>query len=123
MDNKITIIEGPTPTFEPIQDSFVQGSATAWTAGILEGPYLYNMAMTTLRTFNSQNLLERCLDAWKNKQTMFLEYKDRIGLKKQSPIIAARAMNVEEGELLLLWVRQDLQEDPDFLTDDEPDTI
>ncbi|MEN6529799.1 MAG: hypothetical protein ABFC97_08100, partial [Anaerolineaceae bacterium] len=67
--------------------------------------------------------LERCLDAWKNKQTMFLEYKDRVGLKKQSPIIAARAMNIEEGELLLLWVRQDLQEDPNFLTDDDPDTI
>ncbi len=121
MDNKITIIEGPTPAFEPIDDNYVHGSASTWTAGILEGPYLYDMAMTTLRTFNSQSLMDRCSNAWKNKQTMFLEYRDRIGLTRQTPILAARALQSEEGEMLLLWVRQDLQEEPDFPLDDEAD--
>ncbi|MFZ3070405.1 MAG: hypothetical protein WA110_04700 [Anaerolineaceae bacterium] len=118
MDNKITIIEGPTPTFEHIQDSHTRGSATTWTAGVLEGPYLYDMALTTLRTFDSQVLLERCSNAWKEKLTMFLEYRDRVGLTKQAPILAARAMEVEEGEILDLWVRLDLQEDSDIYIDD-----
>ncbi|NLW72497.1 MAG: hypothetical protein GXY37_06410 [Chloroflexi bacterium] len=111
MNNKITIIEGPTPVFEPIYPSSGLDQSRAWTAGILEGPFLYDMAFTTLRTFNGQLLLNRCQNAWEAKQTMFLVYKDRVGLTKQTPIVAARAMTTEEGEVLLLWVRRELHSD------------
>lgn len=56
MENKITIIEGPPPTFEAIDDG--------WALGLNEGPFLYDLAMTRLRTFNGPALVERCHRAW-----------------------------------------------------------
>jgi hypothetical protein len=50
---------------------------------------------------------------------MFLEYRDEIGLTKQVPIMAARALNFEEGDAIQLLVRQELQSDPDDFFDDE----
>jgi hypothetical protein len=110
MDNKITIIEGPTPTFDPVETDFIMG-INGWTAGLSEGPYLYDTARTTLRTFNGHALLERCHKAWSSNLTMYLEYRDPIGLKKEVPIVAARAINSESGDMLVLWVRQDPEED------------
>lgn len=120
MNNKITIIEGPTPIFEPIRENSINTGSHAWAAGILEGPFLYDMAFTTLRTFNSQLLMDRCENTWDEKKTMFLEYRDRIGLTQQTPILAARAMEVEEGEMLMLWVRRELNSDTDV---HEPDDL
>lgn len=127
MDNKITIIEGPTPTFEPVIPGEDMDNPHAWMAGVMEGPFLYDMAFTSVRAFDSQQLLDRCENAWAEKHVMFLEYKDRLGLTKESPIIAARAVNVEEGDMLLLWVRQDIHTEDDtedllsFGDDDDDD--
>lgn len=128
MDNKITIIEGPTPDFDLIEDPREEGSASAWTVGVLEGPLLYRVATTSVRSFDSQALLERCMRAWKQNQTMFLEYRDEIGLRKEAQIIAAQALSMEEGDVLQLWVRRDLEEsqqsedDADFDIGDEDDS-
>jgi len=110
MENRITIIEGPTPNFESVETDFILG-VNGWTAGLNEGPYLYDTARTTLRTFNGQALLERCHKAWAKNLTMYLEYRDTIGLKKEVPIVAARAIDSENGDMLVLWVRQDPEED------------
>jgi len=109
MDNKITIIEGPTPNFDSVETDFIIG-INGWTAGLSEGPYLYDTARTTLRTFNGEALLQRCHRAWAQKLTMYLEYRDPIGMKKEVPIVAARAVDADEGDLLVLWVRQDPEE-------------
>lgn len=109
MDNKITIIEGPTPSFDSVESDFLMG-INGWTAGLSEGPYLYDTARTTLRTFNGEALIERCHKAWTNKTTMFLEYRDPVGLKKEVPIIAARTVDTDDGDLLILWVRTDPEE-------------
>lgn len=113
MNNKITIIEGPTPEFQTLSDHNFNDGSLNWVNGILEGPYLYDTAFTNLRTFDAQKLLDRCQAAWTQKQTMYLEYKDRIGLKQEDPIIAARAVTVEEGDVLLLWVRRELSDSED----------
>ncbi len=97
MEDKITIIEGPPPTFEAITDG--------WALGLGEGPHLADIAVTRLRTFNGPSLVERCYRAWHNKQTINLEYRTSEGLQNQAPIVAARYVDVEEGQLLLLWVR------------------
>ena len=110
MENRITIIEGPTPNFESVETDFILG-VNGWTAGLNEGPYLYDTARTTLRTFNGQALLERCHKAWAKNLTMYLEYRDTIGIKKEVPIVAARAIDSENGDMLVLWVRQDPEED------------
>ena len=118
MNNKITIIEGPTPEFQTLSDHHFNDGSLNWVNGILEGPYLYDTAFTNLRSFDAQKLLDRCQAAWAGKQTMYLEYKDRIGLKQEDPIIAARAVTVEDGDMLLLWVRRELSDSEDEENDD-----
>lgn len=119
-DEKITIIEGPTPTFELVND--------VWANGIIEGPKIGNVAVTRLRTFNGDALVERCYKAWNNREPINLEFKDSNGLTMEVPIVAARSADGNEGQLLLLWVRlpeDDLeyefsfQEEGEELLDDE----
>jgi hypothetical protein len=97
MDDKITIIEGPPPTFETVNDG--------WVTGLLESPSLADIAITRLRTFNGPALVERCHRAWRNQNNIYLEYLTSDGLEQQAPIVAARTVDVEEGQLLLLWIR------------------
>ncbi len=112
INNKITIIEGPTPEFEPVNQERGYGTPPhPWALGVLEGPpNFYNTAFTALRTFNSQLLLERCETAWAADLPMYLVYRDPIGLQVETQILAARAIQVEEGELILLWVRNGIDE-------------
>jgi hypothetical protein len=122
MDNKITIIEGPTPNFDSVETDFIIG-INGWTAGLTEGPYLYDTARTTVRTMNGEALIERCNKAWAHQITMYLEYRDIIGLKIEVPIVAARTIDSEEGDLLVLWVRQEPDEDGDDDLDMDFDDI
>lgn len=124
MDDKITIIEGPPPTFEAVSEGWVQG--------LNESPSLADMAITRLRTFNGPALVERCHRAWRNQQSILLEYRSEDGLERQAPIVAARYVEMEEGQLLLLWVRitdedvelelgYDFDDDSGDDGDDDPD--
>ena len=97
MEDKITIIEGPPPTFESVTDG--------WVIGVSESPNLGEVVMTRLRTFNGPELVERCHRAWRHQQPIYLEYRTEEGLQEQAPIVAARYLETEEGHLLLLWLR------------------
>ena len=116
MDDKITIIEGPPPTFESIDDG--------WALGLNEGPDLYNLAMTRLRTFNGQALVERCYRTWNQQSTMFLHFRNDLGLEERVPIMAARSVSSSDGQMLLLWIRRKPEESettPDV--DDDSDDL
>jgi hypothetical protein len=97
MDDKITIIEGPPPTFEAVSDG--------WVLGLNEGPNLSDIAITRLRTYNGPALVERCYRAWNSRKPMFLEFRETDGLESQAPIVAARALDSDDGQMLILWVR------------------
>lgn len=97
MDDKITIIEGPTPTFESISD--------LWVHGLAEGTNQADVLITHLRTFNGPSLVERCHHAWRANTNISLEYKNHEGLNAEVPIIAARTVKTEEGDMLMLWLR------------------
>jgi hypothetical protein len=97
MDDKITIIEGPPPTFEAVNEG--------WVMGLNESPTLADVVLTRLRTFNGPALVERCYRAWHQRQTIYLEFRTSDGLERLAPIVAARYLEVDEGHLLLLWVR------------------
>ena len=97
MQEKITIIEGPSPTFEIVEEG--------WSTGVMEGPTLYGVALTHLRTFNGGELVERCHRAWKQRDAINLEYRDEEGNPKEAPIVAARNAETDEGQMLMLWVR------------------
>ena len=116
MDEKITIIEGPPPTFEIIPGG--------WVTGIIESPNLANVAVTRLRTFNGGELVERCHRMWRQQQPIHLEYRTPEGINQQVPIIAARNTETLDGQMLLLWVRLPNEEfevefDCDFDDDDD----
>jgi hypothetical protein len=122
MEDKITIIEGPSPTFELIPD--------IWVHGLVEGALQAEVVATRLRTFNGSELVERCHRAWDKKQTIQLEYRTPEGLSAEVPIVAARNMDTGDGDVLLLWVRFpddsievgiDYGDDDAFLSDEDWD--
>jgi hypothetical protein len=102
MDEKITIIEGPPPNFEDVHEG--------WPLGLNESPTLHKLALTRLRTFNGPSLVERCYRTWRKHQTIQLEFRAADGLIHKTPIVASRTMELEDGQLILLWVRLTEQE-------------
>ncbi len=123
MDDKITIIEGPPPVFEQIEDG--------WALGLNEGPSLYELAVTKLRTFNGPALVERCHRAWNNQAMINLHYRNDMGIEEKIPIMAARSVETDNGQVLLLWCRRKSEEveeeldlgDQDDTYDDENDDL
>jgi len=97
MEDKITIIEGPPPVFESVNDG--------WALGLNESPWLYDLTYTQVRTYNGPALVERCHRAWKQGDTIYLHYRDEMGLEEKAPILAARSITTEDGQVLVLWVR------------------
>jgi len=113
-DNKITIIEGPPPIFEPVQDG--------WALGLGEGPQYSVTVMTRLRTFNGPALVERCYRAWNVGGHMHLHYRNDIGMEQQAPIIAVRSVESPDGHMLLLWLNLDSEKvEYEFDTNDDDD--
>lgn len=102
MEDKITIIEGPPPAFELINDG--------WALGLNEGPFLFEVGITRLRTYNGPALVERCHRAWRHKKDIHLEYRQEDGLEAEAPILAARTLETNDGQVLLLWVRLEAKE-------------
>jgi len=94
---KITIIEGPPPTFELAGD--------AWLQGLAEGPIPSSIAFCKLRTFNGPELVERCYRAWQQGERIYLEFRTESGLTQEAPIVASRWSEVDDGHVLMLWVR------------------
>jgi hypothetical protein len=122
MEEKITIIEGPPPNFEDVHEG--------WPLGLNESPSLHKLALTRLRTFNGPALVERCYRAWHKQQTIQLEFRATDGLIHKTPIVASRTLEIEDGQMILLWVRlteqealQELGADDDQYDkdDDEPE--
>jgi hypothetical protein len=124
---KITIIEGPPPTFEIVGDP--------WLLGLVEGPLPSRVAVCRVRTANGPALVERCYRAWRDRHPIYLEYRSEDGLTEEAPIAAVRFLEASDGHMLLLWVRleegdieiefefdddeDDLEEDYDFDLDFE----
>lgn len=96
-EDKITIIEGPPPTFGVVNEE--------WELGLIESSVFPVLAVTQLRTFNGHELVERCHRAWRKKSPIHLEFRSEDGLKQHAPIVAARNVDTEDGDLLFLWVR------------------
>lgn len=94
---KITIIEGPPPTFELVGDP--------WLLSLIEGPLPSRVAVCRVRTANGPVLVERCYRAWRDGQPIYLEYRSEDGLTEEAAIAAVRFLESDEGHLLLLWVR------------------
>ena len=95
-ERKITIIEGPPPTFEFSQED--------WAYSLVEGPGLPRIAVTQVRALNGPSLVERCYRAWKEREPIHLEFRNSWGEIQRLPIVAAHYGRIEDTDVLRLWV-------------------
>ncbi|HAY84357.1 MAG TPA: hypothetical protein DCY42_05380 [Chloroflexi bacterium] len=73
-----------------------------------------------MRTANGPSLVERCYRAWNRRDPINLEFRANDGLTQEVPIVAARATETDEGDMLLLWVRLPERDMVvDFIIDDD----
>lgn len=92
----IEIIEGPPPEFQPT----MQG----WLQSLYEGPEVTEVAMCQLRTATGHDIQERCELAWQEARPVLLDFPDQWGMRQQLDVVALRLSEIEEGQLLTIWV-------------------
>ncbi len=113
-ERKITIIEGPPPTFEFAQEF--------WAYGMVEGPSIPRIAVTEVRSLNGPSLVERCYRAWKAGEPIHLEFRNSFGEIQRLPIVAAGYERRDGGDVLQLWVAigtPEIEVTYEFADDDE----
>ena len=99
----ITIVEGPTPEFHQTADFSIHS--------VLEGPNDAINTFTEMRTMNGEAIRERCLRAWKEGRPVRLDYPDEMRLRKELDVVGLRLKEVDEGTVLQLWVRKEIEYD------------
>lgn len=109
----ISIIEGPTPEFQP--------TPQRWLQSIHEGPNDKAVAMCRLRTMSGEDIMDRCYRAWDEGRPVKLDYPDELRMRQQADVVAMRLTEVEEGKMLLLWVSLDYEIEIEEVDDDDFD--
>jgi hypothetical protein len=104
----IEIIEGPTPEFKPTMQT--------WLQSLYEGPEVTEVAMCQLRTATGEDIQERCEIAWQERRPVLLDFPDQWGMRQRLDVVALRLSEVEEGQLLTIWVAV-----PSFMLEEESD--
>lgn len=116
----ITIIEGPTPEFHRTADFSIHS--------VLEGSVDAINTYTEMRTGNGVAIRDRCTQAWKEGRSVRLDFPDEMRLRKELSVVGLRLKEIDEGTVLQLWVRQEVEydhhededdDDDDYLDDDE----
>ncbi len=85
--------------------------------------------MCQLRTATGEDIKARCEVAWDDGRPVRLDYPDEWGLRQQLDVVAMRLSEVDEGQLLTIWVAvpyemladeddDDIDEDDDGIDDD-----
>ena len=99
----ITILEGPTPDFEPASFLSLQS--------IYEGPDPAAVAQCELRTMNGDDIVARCREAWREGRPVRLDFPDEMRMRQEVDVVAMRLREVDEGTILRLWVQMPIEED------------
>ena len=109
----ISIIEGPTPEFQP--------TPQRWLQSIHEGPEDRAIAMCRMRTMSGEDIMDRCYRAWDEGRSVKLDYPDELRMRQQADVVAMRLTEVDEGKMLLLWVSLDYEIEYEEVDDDDFD--
>ena len=109
----IEIIEGPTPDFRP--------SPQTWLQSLHEGPDISEVAMCQLRTANGDDIKERCENAWAEGRPVVLDFPDELQMRQQLDVVALRVSDVDEGQLLTVWVAVPVSLEEEYEDDDDYD--
>ncbi len=97
----ISIIEGPTPEFQPTMQR--------WLQSIHESSMDRGTAMCQLRTASGPDILERCQNAWREHRSVKLDFPDEMRMRQQVDVVAMRLDETEDGQILFLWVSLPLE--------------
>jgi hypothetical protein len=108
----ISIIEGPPPEFMLAQDT--------WSTAVWEGQTPRAVGVCQMRTFNAQNLMDRCRRAWQTGRSVHLDFPQMDGLRQEVEVLAAKPGHVEEGDLIYLWVA--VPHEAAIISEDEDDS-
>ncbi len=111
----ITIIEGPTPDFQP--------TPQRWLQSIHEGPDDQSTALCQLRTLNGPSILERCQNAWREGRLVQLDFPDRMRMRQRVDVVAMRLQEKEEGMVLMLWVTLPIDQEEEEAFDEDDDQL
>ncbi len=113
----IEIIEGPTPEFH--------ASPQIWLQSFQEGPSAQEIALCQLRTATGRDIKARCESAWREGRAVRLDFPDELRMRQQVNVIALRLSEIDEGELLTIWVSLpfEFESIQDFEDDDEDDDL
>jgi hypothetical protein len=60
---------------------------------------------------NGENIVARCRRAWKEGRPVRLDFPDYMRMRQQLDVVGMRLQELDEGPLLILWVRQLLDEE------------
>ncbi len=81
--------------------------------------------MCQLRTGNGDDIKARCEHAWDDGRPVRLDYPDEWGMRQRLDVVAMRLSEVDEGQMLTLWVSvpyelllEDDEEEEDIDDDD-----
>jgi hypothetical protein len=114
----ITIVEGPTPEFRPSPNLLFRS--------IYEGPEDAEISTCELRTLNGESIVERCRNAWKEGRPVRLDFPDYMRMRQQFDVVGMRLQELDEGPMLMLWVRQPVDQEEyeeEGFDDDDDDFI
>lgn len=67
--------------------------------------------MTQLRTASGPDIIERCERAWDEGRPVRLDFPDELRMRQQVEVVALRLSEIDEGQLLSLWVSLPLELD------------
>ena len=109
----ITIVEGPTPEFRP--------SPYLWFQSVYDSPEDANVVLCELRTLNGESIVERCRNAWQEGRSVKLDFPDYMRMRQQLSVVAMRLQDMEDGPLLMLWIRQPFEDSLEEEHDDGDD--
>lgn len=109
----IEIIEGPTPEFRQ--------TGQMWSQSLYEGPEANDVVMCQLRTATGQDIQARSEQAWGEGRPVRLDFPDEWGMRQQLDVVALRLSEVDEGQMLTIWVNIPVDYDAFDEDDDEDD--
>lgn len=62
------------------------------------------VATCQLRTGNGEDIQERCTNAWQEGRPVKLDFPDEMRMRQQIDVLALRLDEIDEGQVLQIWV-------------------
>jgi hypothetical protein len=60
---------------------------------------------------NGDDIMARCQTAWLERRPVVLDFPDDLRMRQEVEVVAMRLREVEEGTVLVLWVRWPLDDE------------